>query len=328
MDRDFIGKRIQRAVISQMSLEDRLNGSRYEEVLLFESEHLAFGVVVCGIQYFCNTLRKRLVLERLDVFALREKLHIEVYGRFCRPQTQLVDRVDVVAAYIHIVRHRLNGVAIVIIHVKSAVVPVLTDRTAEPDFKGVLYSRRQPNVAFVEPFVGHFELPAVRDLLFENTVIVSDRETARNVIEVGQRFHISGGKSAETAVAETCVRLYRVKIAELETVMLDRFLENVGQPEVEKMVLQRSAEKEFHRHIIDLFGLLLFSSSFEIKSFFGQNVSNRHTNCAVSLRGTRVCERLAEIGLRFHFQNLFDFLCVKFLFHIFSVKKTLQRLAL
>ena len=197
----LIGQRVDSLVVLKMLFEYGLYGSRYEEILLLESEHLAFLMVVCGIKHFTDTLCKSLLLQRLDVFALGKKFHIEIHGSLCSPKSQLVYSRHVVTADIHIVRDCFYRIAVLLLYVKSVLLPSLLYSSAEFYGKGIFHTGRQPYVAVFQPFVGKFYLPTVFNLLFENTVIVSYGKTACYVIEIGKRFHISSRKSSQSSVA-------------------------------------------------------------------------------------------------------------------------------
>ena len=318
VDRDLVGQVVERAVVAQMRLDDGLNGSRHKEVLLFETQHLALDVVVRRIEHLADGLGESLVLQRLDILPLREQVHVEVDRRLRRPKPELVDRRDVIAADVHVIGHRLHDVAVLVVDVEPAVVPMLVDRAAEAHLEGVLFARSEPDVAVFEPLVGHLDLPAVCDLLLEDAVVVSDRKTACDIVEVGQRLHIRRRQSAETAVAETRVGLDRVKLVQRHAERLDRLGKNIGHAEVEQVVFERPAQQKLHRHVVDLFCFLFLALALELQTHLGQDVPDGHADRLVDLSLACLGKRHSEIGLSLDLEDLFDARSVVFSLHILS----------
>ena len=133
-----------------------------------------------------------------------------------------------------------------------------------------------------------FELPTVNYDLFENAIVVKYGKTARGVTAGSERIHISGGKTSETAVSESRVGLECVNLFHIYAKTFNRFGYFVGDAEVEKMVAKRSAEKKFHRHIIHLLCVLLVANFLEVDSLVGEQISYRHTSCAINLIFARI----------------------------------------
>ena len=64
-------------------------------------------------------------------------------------------------------------------------------------------------VGMIQPVVRHFFLEAVLDLLLEHTVMVADTAAVSVIAACSQRIQEAGSETAETAVAESRIRLMK-----------------------------------------------------------------------------------------------------------------------
>ena len=78
------------------------------------------------------------------------------------------------------------------------------------------------------------------------------RETMRR-----QRVDEARGKAAETAVAETCIRLCLVGIREVQLEVSEDFLQSLLDAEVDQIGFQEAAEQELNGEVVDLLLLAL-----------------------------------------------------------------------
>jgi len=63
-------------------------------------------------------------------------------------------------------------------------------------------TRHFPGIAEAQPFVRHFVLPAIADLLVEDAELVTDPVADGGDLEGGQRVHVASCEATESAVAE------------------------------------------------------------------------------------------------------------------------------
>src|SRR5207247_9686777 len=59
-----------------------------------------------------------------------------------------------------------------------------------------------PRIAEAQPLIRDFNLPAVADLLIEDSEFIADAVSDRRNLQRRQRFHEPCGQASETAVAE------------------------------------------------------------------------------------------------------------------------------
>ena len=69
MHSDLIGQIIKCMVIFQMLIQNRLQRTRHQQILLAQAQALAVDVVVCRIENLRNGLGHGILLERADIIA-------------------------------------------------------------------------------------------------------------------------------------------------------------------------------------------------------------------------------------------------------------------
>ena len=235
-----------------MVADDALHRRADEEVLLLQAQQLALGVVVGGVEHLGDGLRLGAFLQCLCILSLCEQRHVEVGDVARAPQTQAADRVAVRARDHHVVGNRLDFVAILIADVAVPLRPLLHDLPAEADAERAVGAGNQPDLAAGQPDVGKLDLKPVNNLLLEQTVLVTDGEAGRRVVQRGQRIHIAGGQSAEAAVAETGVVFRLEYIRGIAAEIGQRSGECVRYAEVECVFHEAATHEEFHGQIVHL----------------------------------------------------------------------------
>ena len=233
---------------------DVLRGGGNEEVLLLETQELALGMVIRGIEHLGDDLGHGALLKALDVRALGEKVHIQRVRAHRVPKAQGVDLLCAVAGNKHIARQGDDGgVAGVLGVIVAEAVPARGDLTAEADLDLVLMAGDQPALGRGAPVVGDLGLAAVLKLLLEHAQLVADG-VARGLKPLGGHgVHEAGGETAKAAVAETCVRLLLEDIGRIAPHVLKRAGDGVGDAEVVGVLHKAAPHEELHRHIVYLF---------------------------------------------------------------------------
>jgi len=284
MDGDLVGQIFIGAIFFIVALEDGLQRGRNQQILLLQAQTLALNVVVGRVEHLGDRLGHGVALERADIIAAGERGHIEALRQLGTPEDQAVGRLAVIAGDEHIVRHGNNGV---IADLRDLEAPHLVDPlahlAAELDLDGVVLARAQPDVAHVEPCVGEFHLPAVDDLLAENAELIADGIAGHGQRHAGRSVHIARGKTAEAAVSEAGVRLHFIKRVEIEADLVQRLAVLLLNAEIEQIVMQARADKEFHGHIIDFLALLGRVVTVEEAVLLGQLFAHERAQRAVDL---------------------------------------------
>ena len=253
LDGDLVGQVLQRSVAGQVVLHDITDGCGREEVLLAQAQDLALNMVIVGVQHLGNQLCIGVLAHCSVVVAQREAGHIKI-GGLCLPQTQLGNALAVVALHIHVGRNGHDAVVVGVLDVVEAVVPVLTDLAVKTDLHGLIRVALQPHLTAGQPVVGTLLLPAVHDLLLEDAVLVQDGVAGAADAGGGHAVQIAGSQTAQTAVAQTCIRLFLKDAVNADISVGQGLFCHLVQTQVQQAGLQAAAHQELHAQVIHLLG--------------------------------------------------------------------------
>ena len=184
--------------------------------MLLKSEALALRVVIRGVEHLADNSCHSILLDCLKIVSVIEFLHIKS-GSLSRPQTQYADSFAVFTGDKKIVGDSFDGCVILELYVMVMSIPEIFYPTLKSNLLSALRTLNKPCFAAGEPEIGQLCLPAVNNLLLEDAVFVKDRVTHTVVALCCKAVKVARGKSAETAVAETCIRLTVVKLFELDS---------------------------------------------------------------------------------------------------------------
>ena len=133
----------------------------------------------------------------------------------------------------------------------------LADRTAESDLCLVFIPADLKRITILDPFIRHFLLIAVLNLLLEHSVVITNAASVCRIAKSRQGVEETSCQTSQTAVSERGIRLlifYRVQI---DTDGAQRFTRIVIRAHVHKVVTQQTADQKLHRHIVDRLRVLL-----------------------------------------------------------------------
>ena len=160
---------------------------------------------------------------------------------------------------------------------------MIDDFAFEADIDALLLARDEPNFAAGKPEIGHLGLPAVNKLLLEDSVFI-ENGVAHSEISVGcKRIEIARRETAETAVAETRIRLALIELVELYAEILERLLHDGDEIEVIERVLERAPHEELHAHIVHALRAALFAALLELVSALPEHIAGYHRDSLVKL---------------------------------------------
>ena len=209
-------------------------------------------MVVRGIQDLGDDLGHGPLLHALDIVALGEEVHIQRVGALGVPQAQGVHLVAAITGDEHIPGygdHRvISGVLGMI---AAVVVPTGRDLAAEADLHRVFIAGDQPALRSGTPVVGYLGLSAVLKLLPENAQLIANGIAGGRQAQGSHAVHVAGRQSAQTAVAQTRIRLCLENVRSIPAQVLQSPGEGFGNAQVEGVFHQASAHEKFHGHIMD-----------------------------------------------------------------------------
>ena len=136
----------------------------------------------------------------------------------------------------------------------EAVVPVLVDLAVKAHFHSLIGVALQPDLTAGQPVVGTLLLPAVHDLLLEDAVLVQDGVAGAADAGGGHAVQIAGSQTAQTAVAQTCIRLFLKDAVNADISVGQGLFCHLVQTQVQQAGLQAAAHQELHAQIIHLLG--------------------------------------------------------------------------
>ena len=93
------------------------------------------------------------------------------------------------------------------IYAVVVLLPLLVNLAVKMNLYSLIGYGYEPRSAAGQPVIGKLCLPAVYDFLLEDTIFVEDRVACCGECAGCKSVKVAGGKSADAAVAEACVRL-------------------------------------------------------------------------------------------------------------------------
>jgi len=253
LDGHLVGQVLQGGVAGQVVLHDVADGGSRQEVLLAQAQDLALHMVVVGVQHLGDELGVGVLAHGGVVVAQREAGHIKI-GGLCLPQTQLGNALAVVALHIHVGGNGHDAVVVGVLDVVEAVVPVLVDLAVKADLHSLVRVALQPDLAAGQPVVGTLLLPAVHDLLLEDTVLVQDGVTSAADAGGGHAVQVAGSQTAQTAVAQACIGLFLKDAVNVDVSIRQSLFGHIVQAQVQQAGLEAAAHQELHAEVVHLLG--------------------------------------------------------------------------
>ena len=134
----------------------------------------------------------------------------------------------------------------------SVMPPTYSTAPPKPDRIGQLRPLELPGIAGGQPIFRQLVLPAVADLLLEESVVVTDAVAEGGYAEARHGVHEAGRQPSETAVSERGIRLQRAKLVEIDAQARKCVAHRLDHVEVGQCVEQQAANEIFDRQIADL----------------------------------------------------------------------------
>ena len=196
----------------------------------------------------------------------------------------------------------------------ASVFPLFHNTTVKVNLLGVLQPCNIPNVTALEPGVGHLNLISVHNLLFEQTVFVSDAAAVSRQVKICQRIQEARRQTTQTSVPQTCVCLYLFNVIKGETKLFKRLSVHFSFHNVHKIVAHCATHKELKGQIVKLFLSLLLCFFLIADPFFHNLVANGESRRSVHLDICGLIHRLTEVTLNLTGNLRFDkfLLLIKF----------------
>ena len=126
------------------------------------------------------------------------------------------------------------------------IIPVFLKVTFKVDIYRKLRLRNQPYASAGEPVIRELGLPAVLQLLLEDTVLIADRVAHSGEAGSCKAVQIAGSQSSEAAVAQACVGLILEDLIHIYSMLLEHSTDVVSQLKVIDACLEGASHEELH----------------------------------------------------------------------------------
>ena len=123
------------------------------------------------------------------------------------------------------------------IYTVVVLLPLLVDLAVKMNLDSLIGYGYEPRSAAGQPVIGKLCLPAVYDSLLEDTVFVKDRVACCGECAGCKSVKVAGGKSAKTAVTESCIGFFLLDMFNLYIKLLECLCHFVLHTEVVEVCL-------------------------------------------------------------------------------------------
>src|SRR6266508_971189 len=156
-----------------------------------------------------------------------------------------------------------------------------------------------PWIAECQPIVWELLLPAVADLLLEETVPVANAVADCRQAEARHAVHETSREPAKAAVAETGIRLERAQLFQIDTKARERLACRLDQAEIDQRVVEQPSNEIFNRQVIDplLFSRLGPAARIEpaVNDAIPHRECRRHEPVVIARAGRVLAHRIGEL---------------------------------
>ena len=231
----------------------------------------------------------------------------EVFVNFRVPKTQRVYRVVFRAHHGHVVRHRQHR-GVILMHEAQAAVRLLfhIGVAAEAHVDRLVRFAVFPREAVTKPFVRQLDLVAVDDFLLEQAVLVADAAPVAGKPERRHGVDEAGRETAEAAVAKAGVRLLGKIARKAQIQRPQRFLHQILYAQIDQVCVQKAAQQEFDREIINLLRFLFLICFVRLDPLLGQQLPRRRRDGQINLVRRQFFDIAPEHDMRRLHESLFQ----------------------
>jgi hypothetical protein len=263
---------------------DVLEGCGAEEVLLAETQGLAGGAAVVGIEHTGQITRSVLGFNGPDVVHVVEELEVEPVVRFGFPQTKRSDGIRVPSDDGHVVGYGLDIFGVHRLEAMRAIRLFFAHHmAAEAHHRRAVASAYRPRIAFGHPIVRTLHLPAVHNFLSEHTVLIADAVTPGRKIQAGEGLDEAGRQTAQSAVTQSGVWFGLLRRIQIQAHVLEHFGNISPESQVDHVVSQGASHQELRRKVVGPFQAAALDILFAVPPFVPYQVHQGSGNSFVSL---------------------------------------------
>ena len=211
-----------------------LQGCRAQEILLLDTQTLAFPGGIVGIQYAGNVLSFVLLCQSPEIVLVVKGVEVQFFLRFALPQTQRIDILRAIADNRHVVRHSQNRM-IRKLHLDGMVVPAVS-----------------PGITELAPIVSSLALTAiVIETLLEQAKAIPQAVTGQRNIATCGTVQEACGQSAQTTVTQSGI-FDLFQTGKIHATLCEQLLHLIQDAQIVKIAVHQTADQVLRRNIVSL----------------------------------------------------------------------------
>ena len=254
LDANLVGKTVQVIMSLHVVAHDALYTGRYKEILLNQAEPFSLVGAVLRIEELGNLVDViPELLTLLDLIIGQGSVVGEVLACLCIPQAQGIYGAILVADNRHIIRHgSYLGIALMHGSGGTIIVDAHICLTIETNLYGLVWLPEFPGKAISQPVIRNLYLLVIDNLLLKEAVLITDTAAMSRQAQRSHGIDEASCQTAKAAVAETCIRLLRIKVSQIKIQLLQHSLQSVLQIKVNQVGIQETSQQELNGEIINL----------------------------------------------------------------------------
>ena len=235
------------------TFDHSLDRCGYEEILLTQTQLLAFRMFIRRIQHVCQSICQYLFFLRLLEQTIIEVFQIQLCFGNCFPQTQRIYCIVAIADHRIVIGHSHNGFIVFMDHFIAAfIISHCTHVAAEFYFYCILGTFQAPCIAVFQPVIRIFLLLAIFiDALFKNTIAIADTAAISRQGKRRQGFQEASCQTAQTAVAQTGIGLCIFHAVVINPQFRKGFFYFIKHFQIDEGIAEEAAHQEFHGQVVN-----------------------------------------------------------------------------
>ena len=209
-------------------------------------------MIVARVENLYDIFCQIFLLYRFVIFSLIKQVQTEICDRFCIPDSQSIDNLVVISNNRHIVRNRHNRLISFLYKMISSCRRIVNHPhiTAEFYFFCVFRAAQLKRISILQPVIRHFYLITIFNLLFKQTIVVTDTAAICAISQCCQRIKKTCCQSSQTTVSQRRVRLLILDHIQIKSQLFQSFFYFFIRCQVDQIISQSSSHQKFHGQIV------------------------------------------------------------------------------
>ena len=279
--------------------------------MLGQAQFFALVMVILGIEHLADH-RGHIGFERLFVITGGECAKVQIIVRAARaPHAQGIDGVAIITGDRHIVGHRQHGLIILGDKVGAAVLLHGLYIAAEVHLHRILRVGHLPDIAVIQPVIGHLYLLAIHNALAEQAIFIANGAAHGRQLKRGQAVHKARGQTPQAAVAQARFRLLADDMAPVDAQLHQRVAHIFHRAQIDGVAVHAAPGQEFHRQVIQALAHIGFIAFARGHPLFHDLIADGRSHGVIDLLRGRIRKGASVIALDLADNGLLDGFLIK-----------------